>query len=221
MKSRAVPIEPEFATRFVHLPAEQNNGVSTLADPVELDGWVDSATVEGQPLFELVDGELAYRDPEPIVELCAGRTSDEAVLDLHASFSLQRVVVRRTGDVGSVLFDALQILAGKARVLERRLAQTSIRQQTAEAECTRLNEQLALERARQYGASSEQKLPAVAPPMRNTRRILSPHLCRPDANCAWLLRAAAENHWRTTSHVRTCRTIFHRPSESVRSAMCR
>lgn len=152
-------VEPEFATRFVQLPPDQNNGESSLADPVELDGWVDSATVLGQQIFEQVDERWVYRDPEPVVELCPGRSEDEAVLDLHSDFLLRRVVLRRTGAVGSVLFDAVRLLATKASLLEAQLASTALSVKEREAELTRLNEQLALERARQFGASSEQKLP--------------------------------------------------------------
>lgn len=131
----------------------------SLADPVNLDGWTDTAGGLGGAFASVAGDELEFTWPEPVVELSAGRSADEAVLDFHKDFGVRRVVLRRTGEVGSVIFNAVQALYEAKCDLEVKASQATLAQRQAEAECVRLTEQLALARAREFGASSEQKLP--------------------------------------------------------------
>lgn len=157
--SRVVQVEPEFATRFIGRTFAEGSMVCGPADPVELDGWTDTAIGAGGSIFEEVDGNLyPIFDPEPVVELSAGRSSDEVILDLHADWSMKRIVLRRTGDAGSILFTSIEVLAGEKRKLESQIEDAKQAREPAEAECARLSEQLKLAQAREFGTSSEQKL---------------------------------------------------------------
>lgn len=130
-----------------------------LADPVELEGWTDTASGLGGTIGRFVDGEFElFYEPEPIVELSPGRGTDEAILDLHKDWVMKRIVLRKTGDVGSIIFTSIEILANAKRKLEEQVADATRAREQAEAECARLTEQLKLAQAREFGASSEQKL---------------------------------------------------------------
>lgn len=129
------------------------------ADPVELDGWTDTATGVGGVIFEEVEGNLyPILNPEPVVELSAGRSADEVILDLHADWAMKRIVLRKTGDVGSILFTSIEVLATGSRKLEKQIEDEKRAREQAEADCVRLTEQLKLAQAREFGTSSEQKL---------------------------------------------------------------
>lgn len=157
--SRVVQVEPEFATRFIRRTFAEGAMVWGPADPVELDGWMDTASGAGGAIFEIVEGNLyPIFDPEPVVELSAGRNSDEVILDLHADWAMKRVVLRRTGDVGSILFTSFEVLTAEKRKLENQIEDAKQAREQAEAECARLTEQLRLAQAREFGTSSEQKL---------------------------------------------------------------
>lgn len=154
-------MEPEFATRFIQRTLAEGAEVFTVADPVELEGWTDTASGLGGAIFDFSNREaFPILDPEPVVELSAGRSSDEVILDLHKNWALKRIVLRRTGDVGSIIFNSIEILATAKRKLEKEVADASRAREQAEAECVRLNEQLKLSLAREFGTSSEQKLRA-------------------------------------------------------------
>lgn len=131
-----------------------------MADPVELDGWTDTASGLGGSFGRMVDGEIVefFGKPEPVVELSPGRSSDEAILDLHEDWSMMRVVLRKTGEVGSIIFTSIEVLATAKRKLEEQVADETRAREQAEAECARLTEQLKLAQAREFGTSSEQKL---------------------------------------------------------------
>lgn len=70
---------------------------------------------------------------------------------------MKRVVLRKTGDVGSIIFTSIEILATAKRKLEEQVANASQAREHAEAECARLAELLKLAQAREFGTSSEQK----------------------------------------------------------------
>lgn len=143
---------PEFATRFIQRTFEEGAELFSPADPVELDGWTDTASGLGGAVFDVVDGKLfPILDPEPVVELSAGRDPDEAILDLHTYCSMKRIVLRKAGDVGSIIFTSIAVLAKQIADEKRARGQ-------AEAECARLAEQLKLAQEREFGTSSEQKL---------------------------------------------------------------
>lgn len=151
--ARIAQVEPEFATRFIQRSFAEGSEVFSMADPVELDGWTDTASGLGGSFGRMVDGEIVefFVKPEPVVELSPGRSSDEAILDLHEDWSMKRIVLRKTGDVGSILFSSIELLA-------KRVADETRAREQAEAECARLAEQLKLAQAREFGTSSEQKL---------------------------------------------------------------
>lgn len=156
--ARIVHVEPEFATRFIQRTFEQGASIVGLADPVELEGWTDTASGLGGAIFERVNGKLyPLLHPEPVVELSAGRSPDEAILDLHANWVMNRIVIRKTGNVGSLIFTSIELLAAEKRKLEEKLTDTTLAREQAEAECARLTEQLKLAQAREFGASSEKK----------------------------------------------------------------
>ena len=132
-----------------------------MDDPIELEGWTDTASGLSGAIFEDVDGSIfPIFNPEPVVEVSAGRNSDEAILDLHANWTMKRIVLRKKGEVGSILFTSIEVLATEKRKLEKQVADTSRAREHAETECARLTEQLKLAQAREFGASSEQKLQA-------------------------------------------------------------
>lgn len=129
-----------------------------VADPVELEGWTDTASGLGSPFGRIVDGEFeVILTPEPVVELSPGRSSEEAILDLHEDWAMKRIVLRKTGDVGSIIFTSIEILVTAKRNLEGQVSDANRAREQAESECARLTEQLKLAQAREFGASSEQK----------------------------------------------------------------
>jgi len=151
-------VEPEFARRFIQRTFSEGAELVSMADPVELEGWTDKASGLGSPIFRMVDGEVVevFEMPEPVVELSPGRNPDEAILDLHKDWSMKRIVLRNTGDVGSIIFTSIDLLAAAKRNLEKQVAEASRARELAEAECARLAEQLKLAQAREFGPSSEQ-----------------------------------------------------------------
>lgn len=159
--SRIVQVEPEFATRFIRRTFAEGAMVCGSADPVELDGWTDTASGAGGAIFEIAEGNLyPILNPEPVVELSAGRSTDEVILDLHADWAMKRIVLRKTGDVGSILFTSIEVLATEKHKLEKQIEDEKRAREQADAECVRLTEQLKLAQAREFGTSSEQKLQA-------------------------------------------------------------
>lgn len=158
--ARIAQVEPEFATRFIQRTFAEGAEVFSMADPVELEGWTDTASGLGGSFGRMVDGEIVefFVKPEPVVELSPGRSSDEAILDLHEDWSMKRIVLRKTGDVGSIIFSSIELLAIAKRKLEEQIADETRAREQAEAECARLTEQLKLAQAREFGTSSEQKL---------------------------------------------------------------
>jgi len=158
--ARVAQVEPEFATRFIQRAFAEGAEVFSMADPVELEGWTDTASGLGGSFGRMVDGEIVefFVKPEPVVELSPGRSSDEAILDLHEDWSMKRIVLRKTGDVGSIIFSSIELLATAKRKLEKQVEDETRAREQAEAECARLTEQLKLAQAREFGTSSEQKL---------------------------------------------------------------
>lgn len=157
--ARVVQVEPEFATRFIQRTFAEGAEMFGVADPVELEGWTDTASGLGGAFGRIVDGEIeVILTPEPVVELSPGRSSEEAILDLHEDWAMKRIVLRRTGDVGSIIFTSIEILATAKRNLEEQVMGEIRAREQVEAECARLTEQLKLAQAREFGASSEQKL---------------------------------------------------------------
>ena len=152
-------MEPAFATRFIQRTFSEGAEVFGMADPVELDGWTDKASGLGGAFGRMVNGEFEiFMKPEPVVEWSPGRSSDEAILDLHEDWSMKRIVLRNTGDVGSIIYSSIELLAAAKRNLEEQVADATQTREQAEAECARLTEQLKLAQAREFGTSSEQKL---------------------------------------------------------------
>jgi transposase len=158
--TRIAHVEREFATRLIQTSHFAGAEVANVVDLVELEGWTDKAIGPRGQLFRKVDGEIdrIFDEPEPVVELSLGRNSDEAILDLHDDCSLKRVVIRRTGNVGSIIYTSIELLAAAKRNLEERVADATQAREQAEAECARLTEQLKLAQSREFGTSSEQKL---------------------------------------------------------------
>lgn len=158
--ARVAQVEPGFATRFIQRSFAEGAEVFSMADPVELEGWTDTASGLGGSFGRMVDGEIIefFGNPKPVVELSPGRSSDEAILDLHEDWSMKRIVLRKTGDVGSILFSSIELLATEKCKLEKQVAEETRAREQAEAECARLAEQLKLAQAREFGTSSEQKL---------------------------------------------------------------
>jgi len=131
-----------------------------MADPVELEGWTDKASGFGGAFGRIEDGEIVefFAKPEPVVELSPGRSADEAILDLHEDWSTKRIVLRNTGDVGSIIYAAIKLLATAKRNLEDQVSEATRAREEVEAEYVRLNELLKLAQAREFGVSSEQNL---------------------------------------------------------------
>lgn len=183
-----VQVEPEFATRFIQRTFEEGATSVSLADRIELDGWTDTASGFFIPIVDEVTGKFyPILDSEPMVELSAGRCSDEAVLDLHADWITNRIVIRKTGDVGSILFTSIEVLAHAKRKLEEQVVDARRAHELAEAECARLAEQLKLAQAREFGTSSEQKLQASI----SGNAVDAPPPAEADAGAKKKLRLAA------------------------------
>ncbi|WP_157673088.1 IS66 family transposase [Curvibacter sp. AEP1-3] len=197
--ARIAQVEPEFATRFIQRTFAEGAELFGPADPVELDGWTDTASGLGGPIFDVVDGKIfPILDPEPVVELSAGRGPDEAILDLHTYCSMKRIVLRKAGDVGSIIFTSIEVLA-------KQIAGEKRAREQAEAECARLAEQLKLAQERQFGTSSEQKLQVSSP----GAEADSPPVISDDAEPKKKLRLAASGGGRKP-------LAAHLPREDVR-----
>jgi hypothetical protein len=123
--ARVVQVEPEFATRFIQRTFAEGAEMFGVADPVELEGWTDTASGLGGAFGRIVDGEIeVILTPEPVVELSPGRSSEEAILDLHEDWAMKRIVLRRTGDVGSIIFTSIEILVTAKRNLEEQVGRS-------------------------------------------------------------------------------------------------
>jgi hypothetical protein len=157
--ARVIQVEPEFATRFIQRTFSEGAEGFSPADPIELEGWTDKASGLGGAFCRRVGGEIVelFTKPESVVELSPGRSPDEAILDLHENWLMKRIVLRKTGDVGSIIFSSIELLADAKRKLEEQVADASRAREEAETECARLTEQLKLAQAREFGSSSEQK----------------------------------------------------------------
>ena len=131
-----------------------------MADPIELEGWTDQASGFGGAFGRIEDGQIVefFGKPEPVVELSPGRNAEEAILDLHEDWSTKRIVLRKAGDVGSIIFSSIELLAATKNKLQEQLAEATRAREQSEAECARLSELLKLAQAREFGTSSEQKL---------------------------------------------------------------
>ena len=143
-RMKAYAIDSSFATRFVPLSAE-----SSPSDPLPGNAGVHDRSADldrslRQYVMEVSDRQVQVQEQLPDVTLVPGLVPEEAILSVIENAVVRRVVVRSAGDVGAIVFSALQNFDASRRALEEKLAKLSAAYRDAHAECDRLNEELAL-----------------------------------------------------------------------------